>query len=78
MFGEINNKQNIIVNNEFGKLLNNPKFKAISYKLNEDDLYILIKKNYKNNNRENLLHCCNLYNKYKYSKYLDEIKTYIT
>ena len=79
MFGTINNKQNIINNNNknCGKLLNNPKFVAVPTKISEEVLFILIKKYYDNKDKEKLLECCDVYQKYKYEKYLDIIHQYI-
>ena len=49
MFGKINNEQNVITCDNYGKLLNNSKFIAVSAKISEENLYNLIQ-NYYNNN----------------------------
>tara|TARA_B100000902_G_C26885772_1_gene704835 strand:+ start:430 stop:675 length:246 start_codon:yes stop_codon:yes gene_type:complete len=77
MFGKINSEQNVITCDNYGKLLNNPKFIAVSAKISEENLYNLIQNNYKNKNKNKLLMNCNLYLKYNYKEYLDIINQYI-
>ena len=79
MFGKINNEQNIILNDneKYGKILNNPKFIAVSAIISEDNLFILIQNYYNNNNKESLLKSCYQYKNYHYKKYLDIINKYI-
>ena len=76
MFGTINDKQNI-TDSKYGTLFNNPKFIAISSSINEEALFILIKKYYDNKNKKELLECYDAYHKYEYKKYLDIINKYI-
>ena len=45
----------------YGKLLNNPKFIAVSAKISEENLYNLIQNYYNNKDKKNLLKNCNLY-----------------
>lgn len=77
MFGIINNEQNIINTDKFGKLTNNPKFIAVQCKISEENLYNLIQKYYNNKDKDNLLKSCNVYHNYDYKKYLDIINEYI-
>jgi hypothetical protein len=77
MFGKIKNEQNIQTNKNFGKLLNNPKFVAVSNKISEESLYNLIQNYFDKNDKEKLLKNCNLYLKYNYKKYIDLVNKYI-
>ena len=79
MFGTINNEQNIILNDNDNlvKLLNNPKFIAVSAQISEENLFILIHTYYNNKAKDNLLKSCYQYKNYKYKKYLDIIDKYI-
>ncbi len=77
MFGKINNEQNVINADNYGKLLNFPKFVAVSCQISEENLYNLIQNYYDNKDKNNLLKSCNIYQKYEYKKYLDIINQYI-
>ena len=79
MFGKINNQKNINLNDNdnYGKILNNPNFIAISCEISEDYLFNLIKIYYNNKTKDNLLKSCYQYKNYKYEKYLDIIDKYI-
>jgi hypothetical protein len=77
MFGKINNEQNVITCDNYGKLLNNSKFIAVSAKISEENLYNLIQNYYNNKDKNNLLKNCNIYLEYDYKKYLDIINQYI-
>lgn len=77
MFGKINNEQNIQISTNFGKLLNNPKFVAVSNKISEESLYNLIQNYFDKNDKEKLLENCNLYLKYNYKKYINLVNKYI-
>lgn len=77
MFGKIKNEQNIQTNKNFGKLLNNPKFVAVSNKINEESLYNLIQNYFDKNDKEKLLKNCNLYLQYNYKKYINLVNKYI-
>jgi hypothetical protein len=77
MFGIINSKQEFD-SNTYPTLCNNPKFIGISSIISEEKLFKLIKQHYDNENKEELLNTIEVYKKYKYEKYLDIIKHYIS
>ena len=78
MFGKINNEQNVINADNYGKLMNNPKFIGTPGIITEEALFNLIKNYYNDKNKEKLLECCYVYQKYEYKKYLDIITQYIS
>ena len=75
MLGSINSKQEF-QSKTYPKLCNNFNFIGTPSILNEEALFILIKKHYDDKDIEQLLESCDLYEKYKYKKDLDTITKY--
>jgi len=61
------------ISNNYATLHNNPIFVGVSCAISEDNLYAIIKLNYEQKNSDEFNENYKFYNKYKYTKYLEEL-----